>query len=318
VAGVDTAARTVTTDAGDTHGYGKLLVATGGHPRELDGLPPSERVVYFRSLTDYQKLRAMAGGGARVVVVGGGFIGTEIAAALAPLDVSVTMVYPESRLGERVFPEEVGSLLERAFVEAGVTLRAGAGVSGARQEGDVVTLQLGEHASVDADVVVVGLGIAPAGEVLGEAAGVEHGDDGSIVVDAHLHTGAPDVWAAGDVATYPDAILGRRRVEHEDNAVTMGATAGRIMAGSDEVYDHTPMFYSDVFDHGYEAIGRLDASLETVVDRRENGIVVYYLDDDAVVGVLLFDCDGGLDAATELLARRTRPSNPADLVGTIG
>ena len=146
---------------------------------------------------------------------------------------------------------------------------------------------------------------------------VELADDGGVVVDERLRTSAEDVHAAGDVATYPDPILGRTRVEHVDNATTMGAAAGRIMAGSEETYDHTPMFYSDVLGLGYQAVGTLDSSLETFVERVGDGAVAYYLDDREVRGVLLWDLDEGVEEAKALLARHSRPADPADLAGTI-
>ena len=163
--------------------------------------------------------------------------------------------------------------------------------------------------------MVVGLGVEPATHFLPEE--VELADDGGVVVDERLRTSAEDVHAAGDVATYPDPILGRTRVEHVDNATTMGAAAGRIMAGSEETYDHTPMFYSDVLGLGYQAVGTLDSSLETFVERVGDGAVAYYLDDREVRGVLLWDLDEGVEEAKALLARHSRPADPADLAGTI-
>ncbi len=176
-------------------------------------------------------------------------------------------------------------------------------------------LELEDGDPVEADVVVVGLGVEPAVHFLPEQ--VERAEDGGVVVDEHLRTSAPDVYAAGDIASYPDPILGRTRVEHVDNATTMGAAAGRIMAGSDEAYDHTPMFYSDVLGLGYQAVGTLDATLETFVERVGEGAVAYYLDDEAVRGVLLWDLDEGVEEAKQLLARHSRPRDPADLAGSI-
>ncbi len=319
VVAVDADAHTVTTAAGDTFGYGRLLVATGGHPRRIDGLDPGERVLYFRSLRDYQRLRALAVDKPEVVVVGGGYIGSEIAAALVQHECSVTMVHPDDVLAEKKFPAGLARDFESLFEQAGVRVVGGLKVESGHQDGDRVELALSDGSTVSADVVVVGLGIEPAGSVVDGSA--TRSEDGGIVVDERLATSAPDVYAAGDVAQYPDRILGRTRVEHVDNADSMGAAAGRILAGSDETYDHTPMFYSDVLGHGYEAVGTLDSSLETVVDEIEGGgTVVYYLDDTAVRGVLLWDVgvDGALDAAYEVLARAERPEDAAALVGTIG
>lgn len=316
VVSVDPAAHVATTEGGDTFGYATLLVATGGHPRQIDGLEPSDRVIYFRTLTDYRRLRALAADKPDVVVVGGGYIGSEITAALAQHGCSVTVVHPDELLGARTFPASVSRRFHALFEDAGVQVHGGLRVQSGEQDGAAVTLHLSDGSSLRATLVVIGLGIEPAGAVLGDD--VRHSEDGGIAVDERLATSAPDVYAAGDVAEYPDVILGRRRVEHVDNATTMGATAGRIMAGSEETYDHTPMFYSDVFGHGYEAVGTLDSSLETVVDERDGGAtVVYYLDDDAVRGVLLWQCDSGLDEAIALLATHEGPQDPTSLIGTI-
>ena len=163
-------------------------------------------------------------------------------------------------------------------------------------------------------MVVTGLGVTPV-TAIAETAGLTV-DDG-IVVDEHLRTNDERIWAAGDVASYPDSILGRTRVEHVDNAEQMGRVAGRSLAGSDEPYAHTPSFYSDVFEFSWEAVGTLDPSLETVedwVEELESG-VVYYLTDGKPTGVLLWRVDGGTDEAREVIANP--PADPADLIGRI-
>ncbi len=316
---VEPSDKTVTTEGGDVFGYDQLLIATGGHPRLIEGLEPSERVLYFRTLSDYERLRELSRSHPDVVVVGGGYIGSEIAAALSAHDCSVTIVHPDEVLGGSMFPEPLARDFQQLFDDAGVRRAAGLSVTSGEQQGDEVVVQLSDGSSIKADVVVIGLGIEPAGDLVDSV--VRRSDDGGIVVDERLLASAPDIYAAGDVAQYPDPILGRTRVEHVDNAQMMGAAVGRIMAGSQETYDHTPMFYSDVLDHGFEAVGTLDASLETVIDEVSaddgGGTVVYYLDDDVVRGVLLWDCEGGLDAARELLARRERPTDASTLIGTV-
>lgn len=318
VTAVDTGSRTVATADGSTYGYGSLLVATGGWPRQLEGLEPGDRVVYFRTIADHRALRALAEAdpAPRVVVVGSGFIGTEIAAALAGTAASVVLVHPGALIGDHVFPEVIARDVEAAFAGAGVEVRGGSRVARGEAHADGVVLHLEDGSILEADVAVVGLGITPATEML--AGVVDLADDGGVVVDEHLRSSVADVYAAGDVASYPDPVLGRTRVEHEDNAVTMGAAAGRVMAGSEEVYEHTPFFYSDLFDDGYEAIGTLDTSLETLVDPTDDGYVVYYLDQDRVRGVLLWNVWDQVDAARDLLARGTRPADAEELRGTLG
>ncbi len=313
VASIDRSAKTVTTASGDTVGYGRLLLATGGRPTRLD-LPEDDRVIYFRTAADYRALRSVAGNGRHVVVVGGGYIGSEIASALAQNETRVTVVFPGDRLGDSVFPKKVVDLYEGAFTDAGVELLSGRRLESGTVDGDGVHLTLDDASTVDADAVVIGLGIEPATE-LAEAAGLTV-DDG-IVVDERLQTNDADVFSAGDVASYPDPILGRRRVEHVDNAYEQGAAVGRILAGSDETYAHTPYYYSDVFDLGYEAVGKLDSSLTTVEDWKDDeSVVVYYLDDGVPVGVLLWNVWDATDAAREVLAK-AEPVDPADLRGRI-
>ena len=305
VVAVDTAARTVTTDADVTVGYGALLVATSGHPRRLPGVEDSGRVIYFRTVRDYERLRDLAGGGRHVVVVGGGYIGTELAAALVQNDTRVTLVFTQDVLTGATFPDALARRVERRYAEAGVTLLRGAKVAATESGPDGVTVTLDDGRTLEADGVVVGAGLEIETD-LARSAGLEV-DDG-VLVDDRLRTSDPHVWAAGDVAQYPDRLLGSRRVEHVDNATTMGRQAGRNLAGADEPYDHTPFFYSDLFELGYEAVGRLDASLETVEDWHADDLgagVVYYLDGGRVAGVLLWNVWDATDRAREVIAGQT-------------
>lgn len=311
---IDRDAKAVTTSTGDAYGYGKLLIATGGHPRQIPTLPPSDRVIYYRTLTHYHRLRAAVADQPRVAVVGGGYIGTEMAAALVQNGSTVILIHPDDVLGSPTFPKVIADEIDAMFTDAGVEVHGGATVEGGTPTPQGVTLDLSDGSRVTADYVVVGLGIEPAG-VLARRSGLETSADGGIVVDERLTTADPSVLAAGDVAEYPDRILGRRRVEHVDNADEMGAAAGRILAGSDETYDRTPYFYSDLFDAWYEAVGTLDADLEiVVVEKDDGGRVVYYIGDGEVVGVLLWKVADGLDAARDVLAAHTVPDAYDDLI----
>ncbi|BDG03060.1 NAD(P)/FAD-dependent oxidoreductase [Anaeromyxobacter oryzae] len=309
---VDTARHEVTDDQGGVHRYDRLLLATGGRPRRLPF--GGDRVIYYRTLADYRRLRGVAG--KRVAVIGGGFIGSEIAASLAQNGKEVTMVFPDARIGARVYPAGLGDFLMRTYEDRCVRVLAGEQVTGIEARGDETAVLTGTGQQIVADAVVAGIGIVPE-TTLAEAAGIRCSD--GIEVDARLETSAPDVFAAGDVARFPSPALGRSiRVEHEDAALTMGAAAGRIMAGSGERYEHLPFFYSDMFDLGYEAVGVLDARLETIeswkTPFREGAI--YYLDGDAVRGVLLWGMFGHVDAARALIeGRRAVPR--AELVHAI-
>lgn len=288
--------RTATDDTGTSHGYESVLLATGGTPRRLPG---ADDVIYFRTLDDYHLLRDIAGDGARVAVVGGGFIGSEIAAALASGGCAVTMLFPEDGIGARLFPAELSAFVNDYYREKGVTVLAGELV--ASVEASTLTTESG--ITVEADAIVAGLGIVPATD-LAEAADLEV-DDGVVVDEFGRAGGRSDVFAAGDVARFPVPALGEtRRVEHEDHANTHGRAVGANMAGADEPYDHLPFFYSDLFDLGYEAVGDVDSRLDTVEEWAEpnrKGIVAYVDGDGRARGFLLWDTWGQVDAARELI-----------------
>ncbi|HSN13327.1 MAG TPA: FAD/NAD(P)-binding oxidoreductase [Anaeromyxobacteraceae bacterium] len=294
---LDAKAREVRDDRGGVHRYEKLLLATGGEPRRLP--TGGDRVIYLRTLQDYRRLRGVAG--KAIVVIGGGFIGSEIAAALAASGKKVTLVFPEDAIGARNYPADLARSITRYFEEKGVQVLANDTVADVDERGGRTHVRTSKGHELVADAVVAGLGIRP-DTTLAQEAGIVCGD--GIEVDERLQTSAPGVYAAGDVARFPSAALGgRARVEHEDAALGMGRLAGRNMAGAGERWEQLPFFYSDVFDLGYEAVGRLDARLETVESWEtpfRKG-VVYYMEGARVRGVLLFGVFGQVDAARELV-----------------
>lgn len=301
ITSIDAAARRLTDDRGETYEYERLLLATGGAPRRLPP-PAADAIVYFRTLDDYRRLRAAADAKRRFAVIGGGFIGSEIAAALRMQGCEVAMVIPEAGLGARVFPAELAAHLAEFYRGKGVDVRTGEGVSGVAARKSALTIATTTNRELAADVVVAGLGIVPSVE-LAQQAGLAV--DNGIVVDERLRAGRPEIFAAGDVANFPSAALGHRvRVEHEDNANAQGRAAGRNMAGAEEPYRHLPFFYGDLFELGYEAVGDLDARLETFADWREpfREGVIYYLQDARVRGVLLWNTWGQVDHARALIA----------------
>ncbi|HMA43159.1 MAG TPA: FAD-dependent oxidoreductase [Gemmatimonadales bacterium] len=300
VMAIDAAARTVTDDQGEAVSYGRLLLATGGSPRRLPR--DTEQIIYFRTYDDYRRLRALADESLRFVVLGGGFIGSEIAAALRTAGREVVMLVPEEGIGARVFPADLSRFLVDYYREQGVEVRTGEGVGGLTPRAGKVILETTRGRQLSGDVIVAGLGIRP-DTALAEQAGL-HVENG-IVVDELLRSSVPDIYAAGDVANFFNPALGKRlRVEHEDNANTMGAAAGRAMAGQGVPYTHLPFFYSDLFALGYEAVGELDVRHETVADWKEpfREGVVYYLEAGRVRGVLLWNTWGQVDAARALIA----------------
>jgi NADPH-dependent 2,4-dienoyl-CoA reductase/sulfur reductase-like enzyme len=306
--------KTVTDDRGTSYPFDKLLLATGGKPRRLPF--GGDDVIYFRTLADYRNLRALADAGRSFAVIGGGFIGSEIAAALSLQGCRVTLVFPDDGIGARIFPKDLSRFVTDYYREKGVDARSGEKVTGVSRSASGVTLETKSGFRVTVDAVVAGIGIVPDTD-LAQAAGLTV-DDG-IVVDERLRTSHPDVFAAGDVARFVvPALKTRTRVEHEDNALTMGRAAGRSMAGDETPYAHLPFFYSDLFDLGYEAVGELDPRGESFSDWKvpfREG-VVYSLAGGRVRGVLLWNTWEQVDAARALIAE-PGPFRAADLVGRL-
>jgi 3-phenylpropionate/trans-cinnamate dioxygenase ferredoxin reductase subunit len=306
--------RRLTDERGEVYTFEKLLLATGGRPRRLPF--GEDRIIYFRTLEDYRKLRTLAEQGRRFAVIGGGFIGSEIAAALAMNGKEVVMLFPKEAIGSHAFPADLARFLNGFYRENGVEVLAGETVSGLETHTKKLDVRTSSGQEITVDGVVAGIGIAPDVR-LAEGAGLEVGD--GIVVDEFLRTSSPDVYAAGDVANFYNPDLDKRlRVEHEDNANTMGLLAGRNMAGAAEPYHHLPFFYSDLFELGYEAVGEVDARLETVADWKDLGRegVVYYLREGQVRGVLLWNIWGQVDAARRLIAE-PGPFEADDLKGRL-
>lgn len=298
---IDPKQKTVTDDRGTVVSYDKLLLATGGTPRRLP--LQTEQIIYYRTFDDYRRLRALANQKLTFLVLGGGFIGSEIAAALRMAGRDVTMLIPEDGIGARVFPADLSRFLVDYYRGQGVDVRTGEGLASLQQSAGKVIVRTTHGKDIPVDVIVAGLGIQP-NVNLAEQAGL-HVENG-IVVDEMLRTSAPDVFAAGDVANFFNPALGTRlRVEHEDNANTMGAAAGRSMAGNGSPYTHLPFFYSDLFQLGYEAVGELDPRLEVDSNWKEafREGVVYYLKDGRVRGVLLWNTWGQVDNARGLIGK---------------
>lgn len=312
---LDPAKKQVVDDQGEVYSFDKLLLATGGSPRRLPF--GGDQMIYFRTLDSYRRLHDLAAEQERFAVLGGGFIGSEIAAALAMQGKRVSMIFPEPGIGHAVFPPDLSSELNAYFRAKGVQVLPGELVTDISGSGTSLTVQTNRGSSIQVEGVVAGLGIRP-NTGLAEVAGL-HVDDG-IVVNASMQTSHPDVYAAGDVARFPDPLLGTaRRVEHEDAANSQGKIAGRAMAGAEVRYESSPHFYSDLFELGYEAVGEVDARLESVADWGQpfRKGVVYYLREGQVRGVLLWDVWGKVDEARQLI-RSGEDVTPDELRGRIG
>lgn len=297
---VDMWRRQVTDDRGDSYGFEKLLLATGGTPRKLPF--GGEHILYYRTVADYRQLRALAEKGNRFAVIGGGFIGSEIAAALTMNGKKVTLLLRGEGLGTGIFPADLSRFITDYYRQRGCQVLTGQKVQAVEKRADSLVVRTESGPELSIDGVIAGVGIEPNVDLAKQAGiRVENG----IVVDEFLETSHPDIYAAGDVAAFYSPVLHKRvRVEHEDNANTMGRWAGRNMAGTPQAYTHLPFFYSDLFDLGYEAVGDLDPGLEVVADWQEpfRQGVLYYQGPERLHGVLLWNVFGQVDAARKLLA----------------
>jgi 3-phenylpropionate/trans-cinnamate dioxygenase ferredoxin reductase component len=298
--------------------YDKLLLTTGSTPRRLDvSGADSDGVLYLRELPDSDRIRAALTSGARIVVVGAGWIGLEVAAAARHHGADVTVLEVADLPLQRVLGDDVAQVFADLHREHDVDLRLGTGVDQIRRSVDGLTVVDSTGDEISADAVVVGVGIRPALE-LAEAAGLAM-DDG-VAVDASLRTSAPDIFAAGDVAAAEHPVLGTRiRVEHWANALNGGPVAARSMLGQDVVYDELPYFFTDQYDLGMEYIGHAPpGSYDQVVVRGDlagREFQAFWLSDGrALAGMHVNMWDDGIDPIKAVVAsgRSLDPNRLAD------
>ena len=281
---LDTAARELTLDDGERLGYDVLLLATGAEPRRLP-VPGAELggVLYLRSVGDSDALRERLDRGGTVVVVGGGWIGTEVAASARQRGLDVTVIDPLGVPLERVLGAEVGAIYRDIHLDHGVRMLPGSGVEAFEGDGSVERVRTDDGRTLECDLVVVGVGVLPRTRLAAEA-GIAV-DDG-ILVDEHLQTSAPGVFAAGDVANAHHPFYGERlRVEHWANALHQGPAAARAMLGQEVAYDRVPYFFSDQYDVGMEYAG-FARTWDRVVFRGDPAtreLVVFWLSGDRIV-----------------------------------
>jgi 3-phenylpropionate/trans-cinnamate dioxygenase ferredoxin reductase component len=290
VSSIDTAAGTVSTADGASIGYERLLIATGAEPRRLD-VPGADLdgIHYLRTLADSQDLRSALRTASRLAVVGAGWIGSEVAASARQLGVEVALIDPMSAPLVRVLGPELGQVYLDLHREHGVSLHMDTAVAGFSGNGRVSGVVTGEGSAIDADLVVVGIGVEPRVD-LAQAAGLE--------------TSVPGVFAAGDVAAAWHPLLNRRlRVEHWANALNQGETAGHNMLGQARPYDPVPYFFSDQYDLGMEYRGHA-TSWDEVVFRgaaQSRDFIAFWLSDGAVVAALNANRWDDGDALTALV-----------------
>ncbi|MEJ7775532.1 MAG: FAD-dependent oxidoreductase, partial [Nocardioidaceae bacterium] len=288
VTGLDPVRRTVT--AGEQpQSYDKLLITTGASPRRLrmadeSGAP----VAYLRTVEDSDRIKSMHRPGSRLAIVGGGWIGLEVAAAARGAGAQVTVLETLDLPLVRVLGPEVARIFASLHQEHGVDLRVNTTVSGIESDDGRAVVRLADGSTLEADLVVVGIGVLPNTE-LAEAAGLQ--TDNGIVVDERLCTSAPDIFAAGDVANAYHPLLGRHlRVEHWDNAIGQGEVAAQNMLGQAATHDRLPYFFSDQYDVGMEYVGSIGPEgYEQVVLRGrpgERGFTAFWLREGHVLAAM--------------------------------
>jgi NADPH-dependent 2,4-dienoyl-CoA reductase/sulfur reductase-like enzyme len=310
---LDPARKCVWDERGTEYGYDALLLATGGRPKRLNVEGAAiEGVHYFRDLDDYLFLANHLDRFEHALVVGAGFIGMEVAAALTHAGRQVTLLYPHETPLQRLFPRDLGLSLAELYRERGVETVSGDSVAGFEEREGRILVRTTNGGAVTTQIVIAGIGIEPLTD-LADIAGLEVHD--GIVVDEFARTSDPAIWACGDVAEFPDLALGRqRRIEHWDHAIQHGRCAGANMAGAGEPYTAMPFFYGDFFDRGFEAVGDLDVTLDVHAVWRDpvREGVVFYRHEDVVRGVLLWNVWDSVDWARGLI-RDGQPRSAVEL-----
>lgn len=300
VSAIDPEAKTVTLADSGALAYSKLLLATGGEPNRAD-FPgaESEAVRLLRSLRDAQGIVARLREGARVVIMGASFIGMEAAAALAKRGCAVTVVSPHEKPMRHVFGDAFSDMLRALHEENGVAFRLGRRVEG-YEDGAAV---LDDGTRLEADVLLVAIGVRPR-TALAEAAGLDV--ENGVVVDATMRTSAPDVYAAGDIAAFPDPVSGARiRVEHWVVAERQGQTAALAMMGRVAAYDDPPFFWTKQYDLSIRYVGHAESADRTEIegDPAARDALVRFLVDGETRAVATAGRDAAALEASEAMRR---------------
>lgn len=303
---VDESDRRVVLTSGAAIDFNKLLLATGGRPRRLPGID-SERVLHLRDLGDAEALAKRLVPGEPFVILGGGFIGCEVAASARRLGVDVTVLEMASVPLERALGRDVGQVLADIHREQGVSLRTGEAVAsvGESRDGLVVTTDRDRY---ECATLLVAAGMTPNTELVAESSVRVDPVTGGVAVDAFCRTANPDIFAAGDVAAHDHPSYGRLRVEHHDNAKRQGAAAARAMSGAGVAYADPHWFWSDQYEYSLQSIGRATPSDEVVVrgSFASRSFSVFSLGGGCVRSVFALDRGKDIVAAKRLIAAQTQ------------
>lgn len=277
---IDRAAHTVQLSDGSSLPYEKLLLATGSVPRKLPMPGLGGRCVYLRTFNDALAIRAHLNAGNRVAIIGGGFIGLELAAAARKLGATVTVIEAQPRILMRGVPAEIAEIIHKAHEAEGVAIRTGQGIAAIADDGKEVAITLADGQTVVADLAVIGIGAVPVTALAAEAG---LAIDNGIAVDEHLRTADPDIFAAGDCCSFPLAVYGGRRVRLEAwrNAQEQGALAAKNMLGAGEAHAAVPWFWSDQYGLTLQIAGLPDEGKSIVRrDLDDGAFILFHLAED--------------------------------------
>lgn len=308
VASIDPAAKIVRTSAGQTLSYENLLIATGAPPRRLN-CPGADLpgVHYLRTIADSDALRPVLKQGGRIVIIGAGYIGLEVTASARKAGLNVTVLEMADRVLARVAGREISDFFESVHRAHGVDLRLGAALDHFEGMGRVETAVLKTGEKIPASAVLVGVGAAPA-IALAEAAGLKI--ENGISTDERARTSDPSVFAAGDCASHPSPIYGRRmRLESVPNAIEQAKVAGTNMAGGNAIYDAVPWFWSDQYDVKLQTVGVSEGADETVLrgDPASRKFSVWYLKDARLLAVDAVNDPAAFAVSKRLIAAKSAP-----------
>jgi 3-phenylpropionate/trans-cinnamate dioxygenase ferredoxin reductase component len=321
-ASIDAKQKVVELEGGERVPYDRLLVATGGRNRTLSVPGASLAGVFqLRTVEDCDRIRAVSQRGRRAVVVGLGFIGSEVSASLRQLGIEVSAIAGTRAPLAHVLGEEVGQVLADIHREKGVELVLEDSVAAFEGSGRVERVRTKKGRVLECDMVVAGIGIVPNTELLA-AAGADV--DNGVLVDEHCRTSLPDVFAAGDVTNHLHPIFGRLRVEHWNNGYQQGRAAARSLMGGEQPYDYVHSFWSDQYEHTVEYVG-FAASWDRLVFRgrpESRKFLGFYLKEKTIHAVVGLNrggdpedpkADGELKAAANLIRNRVAV-DPAKLI----
>ena len=312
VVGVDSSAKEITFGDGEVLKYDSMLIATGAVPRTLPFVTGREENVFLlRSFSDADAIVAGAGKGARAVVIGSSFIGMEAAASLRARGCEVTVVSPGEAPFERVLGVDIGKVFQSIHEQNGVKFKLGTNVKSFIGEERIEAVELGNGERIDADLIIVGIGVRPATDLL---SGVEIHKDGGVITDEHLCVGE-DLYAAGDIAHFPDARTGEMtRIEHWRTALQLGRTAAHNMAGKPTVFAAVPFFWTRQFDASLSYVGHVKEWDRVVFqgDPESLEFLAFYIKDHRILAVAGMNRDREMAIWEELIRQNQVPS-PSEL-----